>query len=667
VSRRRAACAAITVVGLGACGHPATTRGVTPEVKPPPPELTTPRPPSAPPVADRLGDALPTGARARLGTTRWRTGFAVFGLGFSEDGDQVLAASEGLQVFNRASGRKVATYDVVEPWSPPTLGADAAVDPAFNTRALRTQATAITMLGGGKVVLLGAGRVEVLDLTRRVTVAITEAVLEGGDPIAASADGSVIAFRKNRTTAAVWTPGSGAVREFGKHESIGAVTLSADGKYLYTADGSMVARYDLKTGAATYARARDSVYDLDASSGHLVAGAGDRVVALDPTTVKEIGSCHVGETVWSVDVDGYGLVALATDAVAAVCDPSTGKLNPLGTRRSMPYQVQWSPDGEQIAIADEDVVELYYTTRGADGAVDPGGHTAEVTAIAMSASGVTATADDLGTVRAWREDGVPLGEVVHGEGSRVQAMVFAGDDLVAAERDGDVWSTRVGADGKGTGQRWRVAPGGTFPEALAVSPDGTQVAIAVSQRASVDEDTGTLHGVTVLDVQTGRQVRRVATAARTQGLSWTAGGLFARVEGDKLVNVGSSAATPLATLTTATAVTADGSAAIGCDNAGTCRWLRLTDGQVLAEAQALSFRAASVALSPDGAYWAAGSFGGEIVVGRATEARPVVAVRHGDRAVRVAWSPDGKTLLSGSDDTTGMLWGVELLGLDRAR
>jgi hypothetical protein len=225
---------------------------------------------------------------------------------------------------------------------------------------------------------------------------------------------------------------------------------------------------------------------------------------------------------------------------------------------------------------------------------------------------------------------VPLGEVVHGEGSRVQAMVFAGDDLVAAERDGDVWSTRVGADGKGTGQRWRVAPGGTFPEALAVSPDGTQVAIAVSQRASVDEDTGTLHGVTVLDVQTGRQVRRVATAARTQGLSWTAGGLFARVEGDKLVNVGSSAATPLATLTTATAVTADGSAAIGCDNAGTCRWLRLTDGQVLAEAQALSFRAASVALSPDGAYWAAGSFGGEIVVGRATEARPVVAVRHGD-------------------------------------
>lgn len=653
---------------LGACG---ATGGTGPKPPEPPPDATphvaNPPPPSAPATADRLGDALPTGARARLGTTRWRTGYSIYGIAFSDDGAQVLAASEGLQVFAHGSGRRVAIYDVAEPWSAAVLGADAAADPSFNTRALRASATAVLRLGGGRYAVMGDGRVEVLDLARRVTVAITEAVLEGGDPLAASADGNLIAFRKNRTTAAVWTPGTGAVREFAKFESLSAIALSDDGRYLYTADGAMIGRIDLKTGGSTYARARDSVYDLDVRGGHVVAGAGDRVLALDPATVKEIGSCHVGETVWSVDVDADGLVALASESTAGVCDPSTGKVNKVGSRRSMPYQAQWSPDGTQLAIADEDVVELYETTRGPDGAVDLGGHDAEVTAVAMSASGVTATADDDGTILAWRDDGLPLGELQRGGGQRVQAMAFAGNELVVAERDGDVWVAPVDGEGKVGAVRWKVAPGGRFPEALAISPDGTQVAIAVSQRRSLDEDTGTLHGVTVLDVRSGAQIRRESTEARVLGLSWPATGIVARVEGDKLLTLGGSGRTPLTALTTAAAVTADGSAAIACDNAGMCRWLRTSDGQVMAEAQAMAFRAASVALSPSGTYWAAGSFGGEVVVGRVGEARAVVAVRHGDRAVRVAWSPDGRTLVSGADDTTGILWGTELLGLDRAR
>ncbi|MEZ4367304.1 MAG: WD40 repeat domain-containing protein [Kofleriaceae bacterium] len=655
----RGAALAGLALALGCGGTPAP-RVVSPTPGPAPTPTTRPAPaPLA--SSDRLGDALPRGATARLGTTRWRTGYAIYGVAFSDDGTQVLAASEGLQVFARDSGRRLATHDVEEPWREHKVEDEHSGNPRFNTRRLSPSATAVTTLGRGRIVVMGAGRIEVLDLGRRVTLALTEASGEGGDPIATSADGTLIAFRRDRRTAVVWSPGAGTITELGNHLSLTAITLSDDGRIAYTADGAMVGRWDLHAGKVTYTRVRDSVYDLDYVGGVLVAGSGDRVLSLDPTSLSEVGGCHVGETVWAIDLDASGLVAVASESVAAVCDPVSGRLNPLGNRRSMPHQVRWSPDGGQIAVADEDVVELYDTRRGADGALALGGHDAELTAVAATPSGVVITADDVGGWPRRQADGAPLATLRRADGARIQALAVRDDRVVIAERDGAVGGARrrrrrdddgvAGAAGRAVPRGRRVQPrrsparGRGQPAAHRRRghrhPARRERARRRHRRAGA---SGRDHRARARAVVAGRAVgaprrRRPGRARRGCGAERAGAGAAhhrrRRRRRRHRVRVRQRWQLPLARRSRRRALGGPGPA-VPRQQRGAVARRRL---------------------------WAAASYGGEISLGMVGDARPVATLRHGDRAVRVAWSPDGTSLLSAADDTTALVWAMDLLGV----
>jgi WD40 repeat protein len=68
----------------------------------------------------------------------------------------------------------------------------------------------------------------------------------------------------------------------------------------------------------------------------------------------------------------------------------------------------------------------------------------------------------------------------------------------------------------------------------------------------------------------------------------------------------------------------------------------------------------SVAFSPDGKTLASGSYDNTIKLWRVSDGRLMKTLTgHGSSVLSVAFSPDGKTLASGSEDNTIKLWGVE--------
>jgi WD40 repeat protein len=109
---------AMAVAG-GAAGLMVCPRGLvlevradTPSVAPRPEPVAADRPMEAPPRFDRLGDPLPPGAIARLGTQRFRNDGEVRCVTYSPDG-RVLASStgQGLQIRDAASGRELHRFD----------------------------------------------------------------------------------------------------------------------------------------------------------------------------------------------------------------------------------------------------------------------------------------------------------------------------------------------------------------------------------------------------------------------------------------------------------------------------------------------------------------------------------------------------------------------------
>ena len=68
----------------------------------------------------------------------------------------------------------------------------------------------------------------------------------------------------------------------------------------------------------------------------------------------------------------------------------------------------------------------------------------------------------------------------------------------------------------------------------------------------------------------------------------------------------------------------------------------------------------SVAISPDGRWWAAGSMQGKVRVWEeGSQTLHLIWQAHADMVYSLAFSPDGRTLASGSWDGTVKLWDVE--------
>ncbi len=294
-------------------------------------------------------------------------------------------------------------------------------------------------------------------------------------------------------TIMVWK--TGLFRQLMGHgDTVRALAFSPDGRTL--ASGSFdttVQRWDSATGQPIGQPMRghqNSViavaYSLDGKL--LVSGsaAGD-VVFWDAETGEQVapankahGSVVLG---FAFSPDDQSLASVGFDGVVNLWDVASMSLKgePLTGHEGWTMAVAYSPDGKLLASTGVDAtVRFWDAATGEALGVLPTGHTGWVTTLAFSPDGKTVATGSLDeTVRLWDVATMqPLGEPLAGHSAGIWCVVF---------NPADGGKTMLTADGAATVVLWDVATrqplapplhGGLETEQFALSPDGSQVAIA---------------------------------------------------------------------------------------------------------------------------------------------------------------------------------------------
>lgn len=215
----------------------------------------------------------------------------------------------------------------------------------------------------------------------------------------------------------------------------------------------------------------------------------------------------------------------------------------------------------------------------------------------------------------------------HSEIVTDMALSADGARIVTASKDGFVqlWNTTTGAaigyainvgnylqsKGASNGTDFFSLPSGTYIWSIALSPDGTRIAVASDA-----------NGTQVWDANTGAQLLNVDAGHSTETVIFSP----------------------------------DGSR-IACDGPGnTVRVWNVATGEPLVEPLSLPGSVKTIAFSPDGTRLAAGGYGNYARLWDVANGAMVGEMQHGDVVWAVSFSPDGKKLATGSADQTARLW-----------
>jgi RNA polymerase sigma factor (sigma-70 family) len=645
----------LTLVGVGAAVF-------APPGRKPPPAGSKPvarsepasRPLDPRPDTDRSGDPLPAGARARLGTTRLRHQHTIKAVRFSRDGKLIVSGAwdDTARLWDAATGREL----------------------------------------------------------RRLA--------DPGKPISAvdlSPDGKVVAAGNLNQTFVLWGAATGKelFRSPKLENNVLSLRFSPDGKLLATESGPVVRLWDVarRRELRRCTEAPSLVWSLVFSPNGktLAAGCEHGVVCLwDTTTGEALRRLRGPEGgILSIDISGDGKRLACSVAGRGAClwDLATGRQL---RRLAGAGAVAFAPGGKTLAVGGEGMIRLYDVAggtvlrrcrlRGADrGGIGP---------IAFSPDGTRLVAPGRGkTLQRWDPATGKEIDRLPGHENEIRAAAFTPDRklLATADADGSVYLWRP-ADG-GIVRHWRI---GTGLNAMALAMDGKNLATAggnvirlwdpamgkevrqlVGHQGAVDAvafspDRLTLasggwqdHTIRLWDVATGKERYQLALP-RPHGVNYGSTPLVFSPDG-KLLFSGSAdrANSSIYVWEAATgkqlhrfalgagrlALSPDGKslAVSGWDG------VRLLDSATGTEFLRWSVRAGPAAFSPDGKVLAGGDLHGvihvwELVTGK--ERRRFVGHETGGYeggyfaagVSALAFSPDGRTLVSGGGDTTVLLW-----------
>jgi WD40 repeat protein len=309
-----------------------------------------------------------------------------------------------------------------------------------------------------------------------------------------------------------------------------------------------------------------------------------------------------------------------------IWDLATGKISMTLPRQNWPaFAVAFSPDGTRVATDVNLDVKTWDAQTGKP-LTTLSGHTGDVLSIAYSPDGTRiATGSNDGTARVWDAESGESLLTLGGHTIGVNQVAFAadGDRLLTGGMDGTARLWDISPTG---GSDWLTVPG---PEdrqlGVSFSPDGTSFAVPRQ-----------LTGVTIRDVETGARIITL------KGHDLTIRRMVFSLDGTRLVGAAGSA--------------------VGDFKVKTVPVWDVTTGELVMALTGHSKSTTAVAVTPDGRRLATSSLDKTIRLWDAFSGKELGTVDAGSPAWGLAFSPDGRWLVSSDDKHKSLVvWDADSL------
>jgi RNA polymerase sigma factor (sigma-70 family) len=637
------------------------------------------KPKDGPPArADRFGDPLPEGAIQRLGTVRFRSPSGVGCVAFTPDGKGLLSTcwDGNVRLWDSATGKELRRF----------ARHGKGVSKFYVTPDRKTMATH-DFDSVVRIWDVASGKMRVVTLGRR------------GRPLALSPKADLLATAGSNGTFRLWDAATGAeVRRLGPlapagvRTSLESVAFSPDGRLVAAGTGfgnelhdrpGVTRVWDVATGKVLldFGGHRGGVAAVAFGPGGklFASGSHDATIRLwdtatgkerlvievadDPDAPLHASSKAQGFRAGGVrgvtfSADGKVLASAHQDGTVRLWESATGKaLRTLRGHGRQATSVAFSPDGKSLASA-----SLDHTIRVWDPATGKllsprQGHDGGVTRIAVARDGKrAATAGPDRTVRLWDlASGRELATLRSPAGTDIKALALSPDGKSLATGGGKTICLWDVATGKVV-RRLEGHAGGV--ESLDFSPDGKTLASAAAH-----EKDG--RPVRLWEVATGREVRPIEAVGYFDSVrfspdgKWLAGG-----EARQNVHVWDAATGKRRHRfegQIAFAFLPDGKSLVGWGEADEVSVLSLETGRRVYKFPGpvhIKHLGVSFDLSPDGRLLALFPGAKDLQVWELATGKVRSTFEGASNFRGLAFTPDGRALLSARQDTTVLVWGL---------